>query len=86
MGGMPDTMLVAITCPTCRRRGYIAKNMLPRWLSCSHCRTRARFDRGSPLSKDEWITKASHASDHLLDALQREETGPTNGGDATHQR
>jgi hypothetical protein len=44
MGGMPDTMLVAITCPTCRRRGYIAKNMLPRWLSCSHCRTRARFD------------------------------------------
>jgi hypothetical protein len=67
-------MFVAITCPTCRRRGYISEKMLPRWLSCSHCRIRARFDRGSRLSNEEVITKALHAPDHLLAALQREET------------
>jgi len=83
-------MFVAITCPTCRHRGYISKDMLPRWLSCSHCRSRARFDRGSPLSNEEVIAKASYAArqspDHLLDALWRDGARPAIGGQAAHQR
>src|SRR5262249_3784923 len=89
-GRYAAVMFVAITCPTCRHRGYISKDMLPRWLSCSHCRSRARFDRGSPLSNEEVIAKASYAArqspDHLLDALWRDGARPAIGGQAAHQR
>jgi hypothetical protein len=63
-------MFVAITCPLCRHRGYISKNVLPRWQSRSHCSTRARFDRASPFSNEALRL----LPDHLLDALWREET------------
>jgi hypothetical protein len=44
----------------------------------AHCSTRARFDRASPFSNEEVITKSSPAlrlsPDHLLYALRREQT------------
>jgi len=40
-------MLVAITCPQCRHRSYIAKAELPRILTCSGCGRVARSERGS---------------------------------------
>jgi DNA-directed RNA polymerase subunit RPC12/RpoP len=39
-------MLVAVTCPQCRHRGLIPKDMRPRSLACSACGSRALFERG----------------------------------------
>jgi hypothetical protein len=43
-------MLVEVTCPTCRHRGHISQDMLPRSLKCSRCGQRARFEAHSVLS------------------------------------
>jgi PHP family Zn ribbon phosphoesterase len=55
-------MLVAVTCPSCHHRGYVAEDILRRSLRCSHCGGRNRFVRGSPLRDEGVIAKASHAA------------------------
>jgi hypothetical protein len=42
-------MFVAVTCPQCRHRGYVPKDMLPRALYCSRCDRRHHFEWGEPL-------------------------------------
>jgi hypothetical protein len=46
-------MLIAITCPACRHRGYIPQDLLPRSLKCSRCGHRGRFEAKAPRTRSE---------------------------------
>jgi ribosomal protein L37AE/L43A len=47
LGAYAKHMLIAVICPSCQHRGYVAERMLSRILCCSRCRHHGFFKRGA---------------------------------------
>ena len=65
--------LVAITCPKCAHRGFIAEHMLAHTLACSRCRHGGRSTRGDrvrPRSSGEGLEPLHSSLDTLFERAE----------------
>ena len=56
---LDKSMLMVIICPSCRHRGTVADNVLPRDLKCSRCGKWHWFQRGKRLSTGFALARAA---------------------------
>jgi ribosomal protein S27E len=68
---LSKSMLMAIICPSCRHRGTVPDNVLPRDLKCSQCGKWHWFQKGKRLSTGFALARAA-AERELADEIAGE--------------